>query len=296
MSLHRSPRARHAAWLAVILLFTPAVGETAGKPVRAREASWPAVQVWRQPQGLPQNTVFSILQTRDGYLWMGTRGGVSRFDGVRFTTFDDRGTNQLKENEVWALAEGDDGSVWIGTYGGGVSRFKDGTFTAYTTDDGLLNNFVSNVHKGPDGAIWIASDAGLSYFKDGRFTNYTTKDGLAHQSIRGLYTDRDGSLWIGTTRGGINRFKDGRFITEHLDGPQPRTDVVSFHRDKEQTLWIGTWDGLFALRDGRSTQYLIEDGLPSTSGPIRRRGPGRSDVDRHGQWTRQLRQWDLHDL
>jgi ligand-binding sensor domain-containing protein len=180
MSLHRSRRGPLVPWVASLLLFMPVAAETAGKPARHKEASWPSVQVWRQPQGLPQNTVFSILQTRDGYLWLGTRGGVSRFDGVRFTTFDDRGTSQLKENEIWALAEGDDGSLWIGTYGGGVSRYKDGRFTTYTTADGLLNNFVANVHKGHDGSIWIASDGGLSRFKDGRFTNYTTRDGLAH--------------------------------------------------------------------------------------------------------------------
>ena len=53
--------------------------------------------------GSAQNSVDAMLQTRDGYLWLGTKGGLSRFDGVRFTTFDDRDNTQLRESEVWAL-------------------------------------------------------------------------------------------------------------------------------------------------------------------------------------------------
>src|SRR5258706_13949447 len=102
-----------------------------------KEPTWYAADNWRQPQGLPQNSVICILRTRAGYLWIGTKGGLSRFDGVQFTTFDDRDTSKLRENEVWALAEGDDSSLWIGTYGGGLSRLKDGNFTTNTSKDGL---------------------------------------------------------------------------------------------------------------------------------------------------------------
>jgi hypothetical protein len=63
------------------------------------------VDLWQQADGLPQNYVFTVVQSRDGYLWIGTRSGLARFDGVRFTSFDDREPGQLRENEVWALAE-----------------------------------------------------------------------------------------------------------------------------------------------------------------------------------------------
>ncbi|HKX29313.1 MAG TPA: two-component regulator propeller domain-containing protein, partial [Blastocatellia bacterium] len=183
---------------------------------RGREQSWHNIDAWQQPQGLPQNSVYAVLQTRDGYLWMGTKGGISRFDGVRFTTFDDARQHELPDNEIWALAEGADSSLWIGSYGGGLTQFKDGLFTTYTARDGLAQDFVAELCIGREGEIWIGTDAGLSRFKDGRFTNYTTRDGLIHNTIRSLYLDRDQSLWIGTQGGGLHQLRDGKIYPQSI--------------------------------------------------------------------------------
>ena len=109
---------------------------------REEDPAWYSVQTWRQPQGLPQNTVQVLRQTRDGYIWVGTKGNLARFDGVRFTTYDDSDKQQLTENEVWGLDEDDDGSLWIATLGGGLSHLKDGRFTTYTTRHGLINDSI----------------------------------------------------------------------------------------------------------------------------------------------------------
>jgi ligand-binding sensor domain-containing protein len=85
-------------------------------------------EVWQIEQGLPQNSVQAIRQTRDGYLWLGTQEGLARFDGVRFTVFEKRNTPEFKHNNVHSLVEGRDGSLWIGT-NGGLLRLKDGKFT-----------------------------------------------------------------------------------------------------------------------------------------------------------------------
>lgn len=180
--------------MAAVLLLALLWGETAFSQDKSKESAWHSIDAWRQPQGLPQNSVLAILQTRDGYLWVGTKGGVARFDGVRFTTFDDRNKKQLRESEVWALVEGDDSSLWIATYGGGVSRLKHGQFTVYTTKEGLANDYVAALCKDREGNIWIGTDGGVSRFKDGRFTNYTVKDGLVHNAVRGLYAESDGSV------------------------------------------------------------------------------------------------------
>ena len=128
------------------------------------EPGWKVLDIRQQPQGLPQNSVSAILQTSDGYIWVGTRQGLARFDGVRFTTFDARNRNQLPESDIKALVEGDDRSLWIATHGG-VSRFKDGQFTVYTTQNGLLSDFTASICKDTEGGIWIGTWTGLSRFK-----------------------------------------------------------------------------------------------------------------------------------
>src|SRR5262249_12619943 len=154
--------------------------------------------------------VLSGLQTRDGYVWVGTKGGLARFDGVRFTVFGEHTNRQLHDNEVSALAEGDDGNLWLGTYGGGLTVHPAGRFQTYTTKEGLINNYVSSLSADHEGGLWIGTDGGLSRFVNGRFKNYTVAEGLPHASVRALYADAGGTLWIGTGKGGLARLRNDR--------------------------------------------------------------------------------------
>ena len=72
-----------------------------------------------------------MIQTRDGYLWVGTRDGLARFDGVKFTVFQAENNPGLESNDIRALYEDRSGQLWIGTFNGGVSRYRDGQFTGY---------------------------------------------------------------------------------------------------------------------------------------------------------------------
>src|SRR2546427_8145873 len=73
---------------------------------------------WTSEKGLPQNTVKALVQTRDGYLWVGTLNGLARFDGVKFTVFDHVNTPEMKYDAIDDLAADEkDGSLWIGTRG-----------------------------------------------------------------------------------------------------------------------------------------------------------------------------------
>jgi PAS domain S-box-containing protein len=229
-----------------------------------REPEWHVLDVRRQPQGLPQNTVDAILQTSDGYLWVGTSGGLARFDGAHFSTFDNRNRNQLKENEIWTLAEGADSSLWIGTYGGGVTRLKKGQFTTYTTREGLVNDVVRSVCRDPQGSIWIGTDGGVSRFKDEKFTSYTLENGLANNSVWSLYCDPDGSIWIGE-EGTLDRFKDEKISPVRIKGLEKNTGggIGALLRDRHHALWAATTTGLLRLREGETTRYTTQDGLSS---------------------------------
>ncbi|HWU40032.1 MAG TPA: two-component regulator propeller domain-containing protein, partial [Candidatus Acidoferrum sp.] len=147
--------------------------------------------VWRTEQGLPQNTVPAMVQTRDGYLWLGTELGLARFDGMRFTVFDEASTPEIKSNIVVALVEDHQGRLWIGTQGGGLTCLQDGKFTTYTTANGLSNDSVLSLHEDRQGNLWIGTDGGgLDRFKDGRFTIYTTKTGLLNDAVFSITEDR----------------------------------------------------------------------------------------------------------
>jgi ligand-binding sensor domain-containing protein len=222
-----------------------------------------AVRFWQTGDGLPQNNARTIIQTRDGYIWLGTKAGLARFDGVRFTVFDDRVPDQLLEGEVWALQEDDEAGLWVGTFGGGLSRYKDGRFTTFTTREGLPSDFVGALTAARDGGLWIGTDGdGLALLKDGRFTSYTTEDGLLHDRVTALYSDKGGTLWIGTGDG-LSALCAGRFTNYPLDleGERPISAIVG---DGADGVWVGLLrQGLIHIAAGTVTHYTTSDGLVS---------------------------------
>ena len=95
--------------------------------------------------GLPQNSIQAVLQTRDGFLWLCTEEGLVRFDGVRFTVFNLASEAAFKDHDVRALCEDKEGALWIGTQGGGLIRFKGGVFTLFDSASGLPSNRVTSL-------------------------------------------------------------------------------------------------------------------------------------------------------
>lgn len=99
--------------------------------------------VWTEAQGLPQDYITAITQTADGYLWMGTNEGLTRFDGYDFVTFT-KETGALPSNTVTTLAAGADNTLWIGT-ANGLSRYYNHRFTVFTMSDGLPDRSVTSI-------------------------------------------------------------------------------------------------------------------------------------------------------
>ena len=95
---------------------------------------------WTTDNGLPQASINSILQTRDGFLWFTTYGGLVRYDGLRFQVSNPGNTKGMRTGRLGNMFEDRDGNLWIGTEGQGVTRYKDGIFTTYTTENGLPDN------------------------------------------------------------------------------------------------------------------------------------------------------------
>jgi len=186
------------------LCFPAQTSLAAGGPIRYLK------DAWTTEKGLPQNSVTSLLQTRDGYLWVGTFGGLARFDGLKFTIFDTGNSPGLKSNRIITLFEDHAGAIWIGTEQNGLSRYYHGAFTTYTTKDGLPDNHIYSIAEDAKGRLWIATSNGVAQFADGHFTSYTTADGLADNRSIVITAGRDDRVWLVSKRG-LTRWQDGRF-------------------------------------------------------------------------------------
>jgi ligand-binding sensor domain-containing protein len=220
---------------------------------------------WRQAQGLPQDLVIAIRQTRDGYLWIGTRSGVARFDGVSFRTWRNGEPGNPPEGELFAMADSADGALWLCAFGGGVARYADGRFTVYTESSGLVSNYVRSVAGAADGTVWFATEHGLSALRNGRFTNYHEADGLAAEFVRSVFIPQgSNTVYLGTDRG-LQRLADGRFERVPLPGARDNVAVDAVTRDRMGRLWVGTSDGLFLLDGPHSITLGEADGLASAT-------------------------------
>src|SRR6266550_3216056 len=125
---------------------------------------------WASDAGLPQNTVYDIRQTRDGYLWLTTFDGLVRFDGVRFTVFNRGNSPGISSNRFLRLYEDASGDLWAGTDDGGVVRYHDGHFTSYGKEQGLTSPIV--IYETEDAAghlIIYLTDGPAMRLMDGKF-------------------------------------------------------------------------------------------------------------------------------
>jgi signal transduction histidine kinase/ligand-binding sensor domain-containing protein/CheY-like chemotaxis protein len=217
--------------------------------------------VWEASAGLPQNSVQTMLQTRDGYVWLGTEEGLVRFDGERFEVFSRTNTPALPGKDVKSLFEAPDGSLWIGMVGG-LARLKDGIFTGYSLAQGLQHDWISAVTGDRAGNIWLGTfGGGLLRFTNGKSTAFTTRNGLPDNFVWAVRETRDGSLWIGTN-GGLTMMTGDRLVTYTTSDGLPDNHVKALWEDREGSLWIGTARGLVKSHGGTFETYTTRDGLP----------------------------------
>jgi diguanylate cyclase (GGDEF)-like protein len=216
-------------------------------------------QAWNTKDGLPQSSVEAILQTRDGYLWLGTQEGLVRFDGVRFAVFDKSNTKALKANRVTALAEDRTGALWIGTEGGGLTRLHHGAFTTWREKEGLPADRVRAVVEDAAGVVWVGTDRGLARMRDER----VEAAGLPGRYVQSLVSVRDGTVWVGLRDGSllpIRGEQPGSTV------PLPGTGAVSaLWPDPDNTIWVGRRDALVHVAPGTVRTFTAREGLPGRS-------------------------------
>lgn len=215
---------------------------------------------WGLEDGLPQISVETVIQTRDGYLWMGTEEGLVRFDGQTFTVFDKSNTPGLKNNWILALYEDRSGVLWVGTDGGLLYR-EGGRFHNIPGERGLIASGIWAFCEDADGNLWIGTDRdGLFIYKNGKLSGNPVNGQLPGKRINAIYTDRQGHLWIGTDSGlycvqnqSVTRYPHEKRLE--------KSTVNSILEDADGRLWAGTNNGLVCLANGEIHTYTTGNGL-----------------------------------
>jgi ligand-binding sensor domain-containing protein/signal transduction histidine kinase len=208
------------------------------------------IRSWQSQNGLPEETVQAFAQTPDGYLWVGTSGGLLRFDGARFRLFNHINTPALGEDDVFCLRATRDGRLWIGTEGGGVIELQNGVFSSYPTEKGQSSAYVRAFAEDHNGLLWVATDGGLFWARDGRLIRADKSLGRTINDVHAVLEDRSGRVWAGGSH--LYSFKDGQSREYLLPGNDNRNQVKSLLETSDGVIWVGTVSGLYRLRPGQN--------------------------------------------
>lgn len=202
------------------------------------------VNRWTIQDGLPQISVNAIAQDRDGYLWVGTQGGLARFDGVRFTTFTPESTPELPGIWVRSLLVDRAGRLWIGTYKG-LTQFDDGRFTRFLLPgmDERQGLDVYALAQDAQGQVWCATSAGLLQVVGGKLAKLANSPAPALSVL-----PRTDGQWIGGK--GVVVHRAGGTATALALPTEASSATVTALVDAQGHLWAGTSQGLYELIDG----------------------------------------------
>ncbi len=231
--------------------------------------------------GLSHGTVYSIAQDQTGFLWLGTEGGLDRYDGlsVATTRHDPSDPNSLASSNFGEVYEDRSGIFWFGTWGGGLDRYDPatGVYTHYRHDPGdptsLSQDRIEVLLQDSTGMLWVGTEeAGLNRFdpRTERFARYRHDPGdprsLPSDEVRAIAEDRSGTLWVGTN-GGLARFdREAEGFTRWGHDP---ADPGSLSHDRVRAivhsrfgfLWIGTrGGGLARFESATGTFQLVRPG------------------------------------
>jgi ligand-binding sensor domain-containing protein/signal transduction histidine kinase len=262
---------RNSGWrkLPVLLLVLlcgslAALGKQSPEKKAAPQEEWNyTVRSWQSQDGLPEETVQAIAQTPDGYLWVGTTGGLLRFDGAHFRLFAHENTPAFGENSVFCLLAARDGRLWIGTDGSGLIELQNGAFRAYRPEQGQSAGFVRGLAEDRSGLLWVATDDGLFWARNGRLERADRPLGMPVFNVHAVMEDHTGRIWVGGAR--LYSLQDGHSREYSLPDNDSRNKVKSFLETADGTIWVGTVAGLHRLRPGQHRFTPV----PGVSGTIR---------------------------
>lgn len=223
------------------------------------------IKSWTTDDGLPQNTVRSIVQTPDGYLWMTTLDGLARFDGVKFTGFSKQNTSGILSNRFnQLLFDSKTGDLWMATDESDVSRYRDGVFEHYEIAENEPKEPITNLVFDERGQLLALTATGVFAWNGEKFTASAAIGSEAKDKL--ALASKNGALWyVGKrTVPFIEPVINGGRLADYLSPDVENTDLGKYFTDSRGRLWIGTKSsGLLRIENGVLTVYDTRNGLPS---------------------------------
>ncbi|MBT8085219.1 MAG: response regulator [Woeseia sp.] len=208
-------------------------------------------QRWTVLDGLAQQTVTDVLEASNGYLWLTTLGGLTRFDGVRFVNFQLDDTPALGTNQLFSLFQDEADRLFIGTLGRGVVVYDNNEFRRF--EDGAPGGDVQDFVQDSNGVIWAAG-RGISRLVEEngteRFQPVLDPAWLPEADIEDLLVTAAGELWAISDRG-LLRLRNGAFEIVREDAFARAARAISV--DAANRIWIVSTRGIGYLEDGRLT-------------------------------------------
>lgn len=283
-------------WLICIILTVPTSVE-AGQPASLQHSSIgdaaatrPTAATWQSPSkqvvfhhltlddGLSHNSVFDVIQDRQGFIWATTVQGIDKYDGATFHTYTPQAPGSGKSTPQFYMRafQDRDGILWFCNYGAGLVRYDPvrDTWKFYQHHDKNPNSLVNNttwfVFQDRAGMLWVSTYGGLSRLdpKTGTFTNYrhdpNNPNSLGYDIVSQVRQDSSGNFWIGTYGGGLDHFNPTTGVFTHYrhapNNPNSLSDnkVETIWIDPDGSLWIATDHGLnhFYPKSGRFVRYF----------------------------------------
>lgn len=221
-------------------------------------------QCFSSSNGLPDDEVQQIYQDRTGFIWIGTRSGLFKYDGYKVQEYKSAlsSPNLLTSNNIQCVVNDRQRQLWIGTNNGlNILNEVTGEIRKIILPGWKSNNMISSLLVRKNGKIWIGTDGGLFQYdpqtrKFGILFNVSNNSTLPRSAVKALMEDKRGDVWIGTWDKGLFRYDSlkNRFI----EYPQfnPRNSAHSLCEDSYGRIWIGTWnEGLYCLENPRETDH-----------------------------------------
>ena len=208
-------------------------------------------RVWQTEQGLPQNAVTAIVQTRDGYVWIGTYSGLARFDGVHFQVFENGSTPEMRSSRVTSLYEDGDGNLWIGHETGELTRYSNGKFQAVELGKNWLGRKILGISADSANDLWTLNDEGLlQRCKDGLIL---APEAGTEPGVVSMAKDKRGTLWV-LRNGKVSTLEQARLEEVKFDLESTAEPVQGICAGRDGGLWVATEKHVRKWRENKWTQ------------------------------------------